>query len=228
MKKLIIILALFIITMPFYSQTVDTSAWAFKSVGGDGTYRLLENRSTYLGKSAGTVVIPLQFDVNGVDTAKWGFLPIGSDGTFRLVYNKETFYGKDSGTVVAQLVYPTGSPDFVDFGIKNLGAGVEGGDCSWDTTANVIAGELSFTNSENRLMVESSTDSSVITNSYVTANSIVHVWVHNFSGEYFTDGIPIIGNVRVSDGAFTVKFLNISTTQITTNKILTIRFFIIK
>lgn len=104
MKKLIIIIFAF---LPFalQSQTIDTSAWAFKTVGGDGTYRLLENRSTYLGKSAGTVVIPLQFDVNGVDTAKWGFLPIGSDGTFRLVYNKETFYGKDSGTVVAQLVY---------------------------------------------------------------------------------------------------------------------------
>lgn len=191
MKKLIIIIALFIITMPFYSQTIDTSAWAFKTVGGDGTYRLLENRSTYLGKSAGTVVIPLQFDVNGVDTANWGFLPIGSDGTFRLVYNKETFYGKDSGTVVAQLVYPIDNST----GTATTSSGV--------ATLNTLSGVVTTDN-----MVGSG-GTITINNSHVSATSIIVATLQYLeAADIVSTSIIVHGISEINSGSFVYKIVN--------------------
>lgn len=116
--------------------------------------------------------------------------------------------------------------NFTDFGIKNLGAGVEGGDYSWDTTANVLAGQIGFTNTDGQLMQSAGVDSSVIENSYVTANSKVNAIVHSFSGDFENDGIPMIVSVRAYAGGFTVRIKNISANAVTVNSVLIIRFWI--
>lgn len=190
MKKLIIIIFAF---LPFalQSQTVDTSAWAFKTVGGDGTYRLLENRSTYLGKSAGSVVMPLQFDVNSIDTANWGFMPIGSDGTFRLVYNKETFYGKDSGTVVAQLIYPAGN---------STGTATTSSGTATLNKMNGIITSDNFGSSPGRTFE--------INNSFVKSTSIITVTVQFIDPNDLELATHINqGIVSITDGQFQYKIM---------------------
>lgn len=192
MKKLFVLLIIFFTFAVSHftnSQTVDTSAWAFKTVGGDGTYRLLQNRAAYLGKSAGTVIIPIQFDVNGVDTSSWGFLPIGSDGTYRLVYNKATYYGKDSGTVVAQLVYPTGNST----GTATTSTGT--------ATLNKLHGVVTTDN------LTGNNDATItINNSFVKSTSIITLGIQLNPADVGGGQYPTYAITVVSDGSFEIKF----------------------
>ena len=154
MKTIIIIFAFCLLPFTLLSQ-VDTATFEFKANGSDGKYTMLQNKVEYLGKAAGQIVTPLQFDVSAVDTSKWLFIPIGSDGTYRLVENKETFMGMDSGTVRAQVVS----------GITSIGTGTTS---SGAVTLNTLAGVIT---TDNLTGVEY--NNITFTNSKITETSII-------------------------------------------------------
>ncbi|KXK56238.1 MAG: hypothetical protein UZ05_CHB002000251 [Chlorobi bacterium OLB5] len=108
MKNLIIV---FLLAFCFttFSQTIDTTVFRFKRNSTDGKYSLIENKITYYGKSAGSIIMPLYFNVPAVDTSVWRFIRSSSDTTFRVVENKASFLGKDSGTVRGILIYDISS-----------------------------------------------------------------------------------------------------------------------
>jgi len=190
MKKLIIIFFAFcLVPFALQTQTIDTATWSLKAIGTDGTYRLLENRATYLGKAAGTVIVPIQFSVNSIDTALWGFKPIGSDGSYRLVYNKETYLGKDSGTVVAQLVYSTGN---------SVGTATIANDSA---VVNTMHGVITSTG-----LAGQTEKTYTIVNSFIQTTSIIHITVQ-FNGADISAASPIAhGLAEVNSGSMLYEF----------------------
>lgn len=178
MKTIIIIFAFCLLPFTLLSQ-VDTATFEFKANGSDGRYTMLQNKVTYLGKSAGQIVTPLQFDVSAVDTSKWLFIPIGSDGTYRLVENKETFMGMDSGTVRAQVVS----------GLSSVGtATTSSGSCTLNTMAGVITTDNAATNTTVTITVTNSKvySSSVLVGSVISEENDVSCNINSIGNGTFT------------------------------------------
>ncbi len=67
----------------------------------------------------------------------------------------------------------------------------------------------------------------VVTNSTVTATSLINVQVVGFSGTFVTDGIPIVVKVVPATGSFTVTVVNVHATAAMTAKTLTLQFQIV-
>lgn len=190
MKTIILIFTFCLLPFTLLSQ-VDTATFEFKANGSDGKYTMLQNKVEYLGKSAGQIVTPLQFDVSAVDTSKWLFIPIGSDGTYRLVENKETFMGMDSGTVRAQVVS----------GITSIGTATTS---SGTATLNTLAGIVTTDN------VNMNT-SAVITvnNSYVKSTSLIIYSVQYLEpNDLKTDQVVTHGIIQKEPGVFQIKFVS--------------------
>lgn len=184
MKTIIIIFAFCLLPFTLLSQ-VDTANFEFKANGSDGKYTMLQNKVTYLGKGAGQIVTPLQFDVSAVDTSKWLFIPIGSDGTYRLVENKETFMGMDSGTVRAQVVS----------GITSIGTATTS---SGAVTLNTLAGVITTDNASGNSNCEV-----VVTNSKITSSSVLVISVINTGASTTYCSIT-----NLADGTFTINARN--------------------
>jgi len=98
MKKLIFLLLL----LP---ALVNAQSW--QPSGARTPYRSVTNGASFLGKGAGTIESPLQWDVaiSQPDTSLWQFVNSGSDGKYRLMKNRDIYLGQPAGTVYAQLVY---------------------------------------------------------------------------------------------------------------------------
>jgi len=162
MKKLII---LFLITFSItaIAQTVDTTVFRFKRNSSDGKYSMLENKITYYGKSAGSVLMPVYFNVPAVDTSIWRFIRSSSDTTFRVVENKATFLGKDSGTVRGILIYDISS-DTVYYAANMNGY-------AYKDSSNTFTGSNTFTNiSVDTIKSNSTTITEYIADGYGTTN----------------------------------------------------------
>src|SRR5689334_2616091 len=92
-RGLICIFTIMLFHNSLFGQSVDTASWSFTSSQSSGKTTFLTNKVTYMGKVAGTVKIPISFNISSVDTSAWSFVPSGVDGTFRQVINRTTFYG---------------------------------------------------------------------------------------------------------------------------------------
>jgi len=104
MKKIILIIFLFISSFA-YSQDFDLTANQT-----NGKFSLATNNTTFMGMSAGDVVIPNFFDASAsIDTSAWGLMPNQTNGKYSIAYNKATFMGKDSGTVVIPVYFGSNS-----------------------------------------------------------------------------------------------------------------------
>lgn len=189
MKKIILIIALFIITQPFYSQYIDTANWSLQTSGFDRLYTELTNRNIYLGKAAGTVVTKLQFDINSVDTSLWAFMPYEFDGLLRHVYNRSTYYGKAAGTVVAEVVYN----NQYNKSTATTSSGV--------ATCNSLAGVVTTDN-----LFSASEVTVTINNSYVTTSSIIIYSIEFVDpSELASATLVSYGIVGITTGQFTIK-----------------------
>ena len=102
MKKLLF-LFLFLPTL------VNAQSW--EPSGARTPHRSVTNGASFLGKGAGTIESPLQWDVSIIqpDTSAWQFVSTGSDGKYRIMKNRSTFLGKSAGTVYIELVYGVNS-----------------------------------------------------------------------------------------------------------------------
>ena len=91
MKKLLF-LFLFLPTL------VNAQSW--EPSGARTPHRSVTNGASFLGKGAGTIESPLQWDVSIIqpDTSAWQFVSTGSDGKYHIMKNRSTFLGKSADT----------------------------------------------------------------------------------------------------------------------------------
>lgn len=109
MKKIFFILFLFLTSdiclLISEAQTLDTTNWSLKRNQTDGLYTQIQNRTTYYGKPAGNVLVPLVYNASQIDTAIFQLIRSQTDGTYRQAVNKVLWYGKSPGTVKINLSY---------------------------------------------------------------------------------------------------------------------------
>lgn len=103
MKKLIVILFIFIVSSPLYAQSFDSTNFAL-AIGDGGYYNQLINRTVLDGQAIGTVSLELTTPFSSVDTSLFSYV-IGEGGYLKYVVNRDTYYGKAPGTVAFKLIY---------------------------------------------------------------------------------------------------------------------------
>lgn len=110
MKKLLFLLLL----LPAISSA---QSW---ELGDRSPSRAVTNGSSWLGKGAGTIEAPIEWDVSvsTPDTSAWRFIAGGSGGKNIIMTNRSTYLGKTAGTVYIQLVYGVNSISTSDLALK--------------------------------------------------------------------------------------------------------------
>lgn len=197
MKKLII---LFIVSFcsVLYSQSFDSTNFAL-ALGKDGYYSELVNRNDYYGNAAGSVRIALNAPAISIDTALFS-TTVGDGGYKRYAVNKSEWMGMPAGTVRILLTYDINTTNYTQYSV-DLGSNGN----VYDMSANNEAIEITYTNTEtSRTITASSTQTIVISNSTVNANSKVVVTIQDY-----TNGLPVIIMVKVITGLITLAVKNI-------------------
>ena len=219
MKNKIILLLFTLLTFNFtnlQSQVIDTTNWSLTANQVDGKYNKLTNRTTYQGKSAGSVIIPLSIDITTIDTSKFKFVSSQTDGTFAQVTNRITFYGKSAGTVVINLTYSTTAPDLYHYAnidsvnsfsvqqklLSGTVSADAGGSNSASVTINKQAGVITVTN---QMTISGSDFVLSVNNGLVNAGSIVIPVLETMS-DITGSGLSIIPRIySVTNGQFIFK-----------------------